>query len=187
DERRVVHGGNFHGQPVAMALDQVKVGLVEIGVMAERRIARVLDATLSGGLPAFLIRGDAGVQSGFMGLQYCATTLAAENAQLAAPASVASIPTNANNQDVGSMGMLAARHAARVLENVQRLIAIELLCAAQALDLRGVDRAGAGAPAAPSLIRAHAGPLLEDRPLAVEVAALDRAISDGQFVDLLIY
>jgi histidine ammonia-lyase len=187
DERRVVHGGNFHGQPVAMALDQVKVGLVEIGVMAERRIARVLDATLSGGLPAFLIRGDAGVQSGFMGLQYCATTLAAENAQLAAPASVASIPTNANNQDVVSMGMLAARHAARVLENVQRLIAIELLCAAQALDLRGVDRAGAGARAAHSLIRAHAGPLLEDRPLAVEVAALDRAISDGQFVDLLIY
>src|SRR4029453_9679311 len=182
DERRVVHGGNFHGQPVAMALDQVKVGLVEIGVMAERRIARVLDATLSGGLPAFLIRGDAGVQSGFMGVQYFATTLAAENAQLAAPASVASIPTNANNQDVVSMGMLAARHAARVLANVQRLIAIELLCAAQALDLRGVETAGVGTRTAHALVRAHAKPVAEDRPLTGDVDAVFTLIDAGELV-----
>ena len=181
DERRVVHGGNFHGQPVAMALDQLKTGLIEIGVMAERRIARVLDASLNGGLPAFLIRGDAGLHSGFMGVQYCATTLAAENALLAAPASVASIPTNANNQDVVSMGMLAARHAARVLDNLRRLIAIELLCAAQALDLRGVERAGAGTRAAHALVRAHAAPLVDDRPLAADVDSVADLIDGDEF------
>jgi len=185
DEGRVVHGGNFHGQPVAMALDHLKTGLIEIGVIAERRIARVLDATLSGGLPPFLIRGDAGPHSGCMGLQYCATTLAAENAQLAAPASVRSIPTNANNQDVVSMGMLAARHAARVLENVQRLIAIELLCAAQALELCGVDRAGAGSRAGHALVRTQSAPVLEDRPLAAEVEAVAGLIDAGRFAGLV--
>jgi hypothetical protein len=108
EEERVVHGGNFHGQPVAMALDQLKAALVTLGVASERRIARTVDARLSGGLPPFLIRGDAGLHSGFMGLQYCATSLAAEQALLAAPASVRSIPTNANNQDMVPMGMLAA-------------------------------------------------------------------------------
>lgn len=181
EERRVLHGGNFHGQPVAMALDQLKTGLIELGVMAERRIARVLDATLNGGLPPFLIRGDAGLHSGFMGLQYCATTMAAENALLAAPASVASIPTNANNQDVVSMGMLAARHAARVLDNVQRIISIELLCAAQALDLRGVDRAGSGTRAGHALVREHALPLVEDRTLAEDLEGVSGAIGAGAF------
>jgi histidine ammonia-lyase len=179
DERRVVHGGNFHGQPVAMALDQLKTGVIEIGVMAERRIARVLDASLSG-LPPFLIRGDAGLHSGFMGLQYCATTLAAENRQLAAPASVASIPTNANNQDVVSMGMLAARHAARVLDNLAQIIAIELLCAAQALDLRGAQRAGGGTRAAHALIRARVQPLVDDRPLSPDVAAVLAMVESGE-------
>src|SRR5262249_38610519 len=119
DEGRVVHGGNFHGQPVAMALDQLKTAIVEVGVMSERRVARVLDATLSRGLPPFLIRDGAGLRSGFMGLQYCASSMAADNAVLAAPASVRSIPTNANNQDVVSMGMVAARQAAQVIDNVQ--------------------------------------------------------------------
>jgi histidine ammonia-lyase len=181
DAERVVHGGNFHGQPVAMALDQLKTALVEIGVMSERRVARALDAKLSGALPPFLIRGDAGLHSGFMGLQYCATTLAAENAQLAAPASVRSIPTNANNQDVVSMGMLAARHADRVLDNARCLVAIELLCAAQALDLRGCERAGAGTRAAHALVRSHAAPLLDDRPLATDVDAVMGLIDAGSF------
>ena len=184
-ERRVVHGGNFHGQPVAMALDQLKTALVAIGVMAERRIARVLDGALNGGLPPFLIRGDAGLHSGFMGLQYAATTLAADNAQLASPASVRSIPTNANNQDMVSMGMLAARYAARVIDNVERLIAIELLCAAQALDLHGIERAGTGTRAAHALVRARAATVGEDRPLAGEVVALVTAIDEGVFTELL--
>lgn len=179
DEGRVVHGGNFHGQPVAMALDQLKTALVVIGSMAERRIARVLDVGLSGGLPPFLIRDAAGLQSGFMGLQYCATTLAGENAALAAPASVRSIPTNANNQDIVSMGMLAARHAARVAENVARLIAIELLCAAQAVELRGCARAGSASRAAHALIRTHTAAVERDRPLAADVESVVDLVESG--------
>jgi histidine ammonia-lyase len=178
-EQRVVHGGNFHGQPVAMALDQLKAALVTLGVAAERRIARILDARLSGGLPPFLVRGDAGLQSGFMGLQYCATTLAAEQALLAAPASVRSIPTNANNQDVVPMGMLAARHAARVLDGSRRLIAIELLCGAQALELRGLAAAGDGTRAAHAAIRAVAAPLTDDRGLRADVEAVADLIERG--------
>jgi len=181
DEGRVVHGGNFHGQPVAMAIDQLKVALVEIGVMAERRIARVLDATLNAGLPAFLVRNGMGVQSGFMGLQYCASSMAADNAVLAAPASVHSVPTNANNQDVVSMGMVAARQAAHVLDNVERMVAIELLCAAQALDIRGISQAGIRTQAAHALVRAQAATLMEDRPLADDVEATCRLIDSATF------
>lgn len=181
DEERVVHGGNFHGQPVAMAIDQLKIAIVELGVMCERRIARVLDASLNDGLPPFLVRGQAGLHSGFMGLQYCASSMAADNAVLASPASVHSVPTNANNQDVVSMGMVAARQAARVLENVERMVAIELLCGAQALDLRGIDLAAAGTRAAHALVRGKSAPLLEDRPLGEEVEALCGVIRSGAF------
>ncbi len=180
DERRVVHGGNFHGQPVAMAIDQLKVALVELGVMSERRLARVLDASLNSGLPPFLVRGQAGLHSGFMGLQYCASSMAADNAVLAAPASIRSVPTNANNQDVVSMGMVAARQAARVLDNVERMVAIELLCAAQALDLRGPDAAGHGTRAAHALIRTCASGLLDDRPLTADVDAICGLIDRGE-------
>jgi histidine ammonia-lyase len=179
DEERVVHGGNFHGQPVAMALDHLKTAMVEVGVMVERRIARVLDPTLNAGLPPFLIRDGAGLRSGFMGLQYCASSMAADNAVLAAPASVHSVPTNANNQDVVSMGMVAARQARHVLDNVERMVAIELLCAAQALDLRGAAHAGSGTRAAHALIRTHTAPLIEDRPLQDDVATVCQLIDDG--------
>lgn len=182
DEERVVHGGNFHGQPVAMALDQLKMAIVELGVMSERRLARLLDAKLSGGLPAFLIRNGAGLHSGFMGLQYCASSMAADNAVLAAPASVHSVPTNANNQDIVSMGMVAARQARRVLDNVEHMVAIELLCAAQALDLRGAVHAGTGTRAAHALIRTHAAALVDDRPLRDDVEAVCRLIDDGRLV-----
>jgi histidine ammonia-lyase len=182
EEERVVHGGNFHGQPVAMALDQLKAALVTLGVASERRIARTVDARLNGGLPPFLIRGDAGVHSGFMGLQYCATSLAAEQALLAAPASVRSIPTNANNQDVVPMGMLAARHAARVLDGARRLVAIELLCGAQALELRGVAQAGAGTRAAYDAVRRVAAPLTEDRGLRDDVEAVADLIDSSALV-----
>ena len=183
DERRVVHGGNFHGQPVAMALDQLKTAMVELGVASERRIARALDATLNAGLPAFLIRDGAGLRSGFMGLQYCATSMAADNAVLAAPTSVRSVPTNANNQDVVSMGMVAARHAAQVIDNVERIVAIELLCAAQALDLRGVALAGTGTRAAHAQIRAQVPALIEDRPMTDDVEAVCRLIDAGKFAE----
>lgn len=181
EEDRVVHGGNFHGQPVAMALDQVKLAAVEIALASERRIARLLDPRLSNGLPAFLVRGAPGLENGFMGLQYCASHIAADNAVLAAPASVRSVPTNANNQDVVSMGMVAARQAAAVLDNLERTVAIELLCAAQALDIRGADRAGAGTRRAHATLRQHVPPLLRDRPLAGDVDQVCKLIGDDAF------
>jgi len=184
DEDRVVHGGNFHGQPLSMALDQLKLAVVELGVIGERRLARLLDSTLNGGLPGFLVPDGAGASSGFMGLQYCATTMAAENIILAAPASVTSIPTNANNQDVVSMAMLAVRHATRVLDNVERMVAIELLCAAQALELRGAERAATGTGAALRLLRQHAAFLKEDRPLADDVEQIRQLIENGSLATL---
>lgn len=180
NEGRVVHGGNFHGQPVAMALDQLKAVMVELGVISERRIARALDAKLNGGLPPFLIRDGAGLRSGLMGLQYCASSMTADNAVLAAPASVHSVSTNANNQDVVSMGTVAARQAARVIDNVARTVAIELLCAAQLLDLRGAAQAGVGTRAAHATIRTQVAPLIEDRPLRQDVEAICRLIESGE-------
>ena len=179
DEDRVVHGGNFHGQPVAMALDQLKAAIVELGVLSERRLARLLDVKLNAGLPPFLIIDDAGLRSGFMGLQYCASSMAADNAVLAAPASVHSVPTNANNQDVVSMGMVAARQARQVIDNVERMIAIELLCAAQAIDLRGAVHAGTGTRAAHAAVRERLAALIEDRPLAADIATVAMMIDDG--------
>jgi histidine ammonia-lyase len=116
-----------------------------------------------------------------MGLQYCASSMAADNSVLAAPASVRSVPTNASNQDVVSMGMVAARQASRVLDNVERMVAIELLCGAQALELRGVTHAGRGTREAYSLIRDHAAPVVEDRPLGGDVEAMCRLIGEGAF------
>jgi len=181
DEDRVVHGGNFHGQPVALTLDQLKLAVVEIGVIAERRLARLLDAQLNSGLPPFLVRDTAGLRSGFMGLQYGATTMAAENLILAAPASVHSLPTNANNQDVVSMAMLAARQLEQVLANVERIVAIELLAAAQALELRGASGAGAGTRSIYDRIRQLSPGLDEDRPLSTDVEALRAEIRCGGF------
>src|SRR6266480_1592311 len=104
EEDAVLHAGNFHGQPVALAVDHLKVALAEVALFSERRLARLLDPTTSGGLPPFLIRDQVGVCSGLMGLQYCASSTVADDAVLAHPASLGSVPTNANNQDVVGMG-----------------------------------------------------------------------------------
>lgn len=182
DEGRVVHGGNFHGQPVALALDHLKAAVVEVGVMSERRVARLLDSKRNDGLPPFLIRDGAGLRSGLMGLQYCASSMAADNAVLAAPASVHSVSTNADNQDVVSMGMVAARQARQVLDNVERMVAVELLCAAQALDLRGPAQASCGSRAAHALLRRHVAPLIEDRSLYEDVQTVCGLVDRGELV-----
>ncbi len=132
---RVISGGNFHGEPIALALDYAKLALAELGSISERRTALLLDPRLNGGLPAFLAQSS-GIDSGMMLYQYTAAALASENKVLAHPASADSIPTSANQEDHVSMGSIAARHARRVLEHVERILAIELLVAAQALDLR---------------------------------------------------
>jgi histidine ammonia-lyase len=131
----VVSGGNFHGQPIAMALDYLAIVTAEIANISERRVEQLVNPALSSGLPAFLAQ-EPGLNSGFMILQVTAAALINENKVLAHPASVDSIPSSANREDHVSMGMTAANKAALVVENVRRVLGIELLCACQAVDLR---------------------------------------------------
>src|SRR5207247_9056695 len=132
---RVISGGNFHGEPIALALDFAKIAIAELGSISERRTALLLDPHLNGGLPAFLAPAS-GLDSGLMLLQYSAAALVSENKVLAHPATVDSIPTSANQEDHVSMGPIAGRHARMVLGHVDRILALEALFAAEALDLR---------------------------------------------------
>jgi histidine ammonia-lyase len=135
-------GGNFHGEPVALVMDYMAVALTDLGNMTERRIARLLDTASNGGvLPPFLTR-HGGLHSGLMMLQYTAAALASENKVLAHPASADSIPTSANTEDHVSMGTIAARKALLVMEHVETIVALELLCAAQGVDFRRQDNPG---------------------------------------------
>jgi histidine ammonia-lyase len=128
-------GGNFHGQPIALAMDFLGMAIAEIGDISERRSARLLDPKLNEGLPAFLIKGS-GLNSGFMITQYTAAALVSENKGLAHPACVDSIPTCANQEDHVSMGSISSRKGAIILKNVFSIVAIELYLAMQALDFR---------------------------------------------------
>src|SRR6185312_2506656 len=132
---RVISGGNFHGEPIALALDFAKLALAELGSISERRTALLVDPRLNGGLPAFLVP-DPGRNSGLMIVQYTAAALASEDKVLAHPASADSIPTSANQEDHVSMGPISGRHARQVLGHVEQIVAIELLCAARGLDRR---------------------------------------------------
>jgi histidine ammonia-lyase len=165
EDDAIVHAGNFHGQPVALAIDHLKVALAEVALFSERRLARLLDPATNGGLPPFLIRDQPGVRSGLMGLQYCASSTVADNAVLAHPTSLGSVPTNANNQDVVGMGSVAVRHARRLLTNAQHVVAIELLAGAEAIDLVGADGLGEGTRRVHEAVRRLVPPLREDRPL----------------------
>lgn len=132
----VFHGGNFHGQPVAFVLDYLAIGLTQLGVTSERRLNRLLNRYLSNGLPDFLVKGgDHGLSCGLAGAQYPATAMVAENRVLSTPASIQSIPSNGDNQDVVSMGLIAGRQANTILENNHYILAIELIAAAQAVDI----------------------------------------------------
>jgi histidine ammonia-lyase len=172
----VLHAGNFHGQPVALAVDHLKVALAEVALFSERRLARLLDPHTNGGLPPFLVRDQVGVRSGLMGLQYCASSTVAENAVLAHPTTLGSVPTNANNQDVVGMGTVAVRQARRLLENARRVVAIELLAGAEAIDLVGRDGLGEGTRAVHAGVRELVAPLIEDRPLGEDVERLAGAL-----------
>jgi histidine ammonia-lyase len=176
---RVISGGNFHGEPIALALDFAKLALAELGAVSERRTALLLDPHLNGGLPAFL--GSAsGLESGLMLLQYTAASLASENKGLAHPASADSIPTSANQEDHVSMGPIAGRQARSVLENVVQILAIELICGARALDLRlqllPGTQAGAGVRSAHEAIRALVPPWEGDREPGPDLEAAARLV-----------
>jgi histidine ammonia-lyase len=132
---QVLSGGNFHGQPLALVMDYVSIALAELANISERRTERLVNPALSNGLPAFLTL-NGGLNSGFMIAQYTAAAIVSENKVLAHPASVDSIPTSANQEDHVSMGTIGARNARSILLNLRRVLAIELLCASQGLDLR---------------------------------------------------
>ncbi|MDP5275961.1 histidine ammonia-lyase [Chengkuizengella axinellae] len=138
DGEKVLSGGNFHGQPIAFAMDFLGIGMAEIANISERRIERLVNPQLND-LPPFL-SPQPGLQSGAMIMQYCAASLVSENKTLAHPASVDSIPSSANQEDHVSMGTIGARHAHQIIQNVRNVLAIELICAMQACDLRGKEK-----------------------------------------------
>ena len=188
---RVISGGNFHGEPIALALDFAKLAIAELGSISERRTALLVDQRLNGGLPPFLA-ASSGIDSGMMIYQYTAAALASEHKTLAYPASADSIPTSANQEDHVSMGATSARHARRVLEGVERILSIELLVATQALDLRIAMLGGDGPSPVPGLgvreartrVRAVVAHLAEDREPAPDLAAAYDLVHGGALVDL---
>jgi histidine ammonia-lyase len=182
---RVISGGNFHGQPVAIALDFAALAIAELGSIAERRIALLIDGRLSG-LPPFLVE-DAGLNSGMMLHQYAAASLVSENKVLVHPASADSIPTSANQEDHVSMGATSARQARDVLRNTEIVLALELLCAAQGLDFRvaSIGQPGAGVARAHGLVRSMIAHLDTDRDPGPDIAAATGLVRSGALLDAL--
>src|SRR6266568_2679002 len=176
----VVSGGNFHGQPVALALDVVGIALATLAGLAERRLERIVNPDLSSGLPPFLAR-DPGLESGFMTAQIAAAALAADCRVLATPASVQSVPTEGNQEDVVPMGMSAAWKAERILGNAVRIVAIELLAAAQGLEFLKPLTPGRGVARTYAALRRAAAPLDGDRPLTGDIERVAGGIREGTF------
>lgn len=178
---QLVSGGNFHGQPVAMALDFLTIAIATLANVAERRIERLVNPDLSQGLPAFLATCP-GLESGFMTVQIGAAAVAAECRLLATPASVQSIPTNANQEDYVPMGMAAALKARRALANAQRVVACELLCAAQGVECRRPLTSGKGVEALLARIRSVAAPLVHDRSLTADIEAVAALVAQEALI-----
>jgi histidine ammonia-lyase len=181
DDELLVSNGNFHGQPLAFALDALAMAVSELANISERRIERLVNPSLSDGLPAFLTV-DGGLNSGFMIPQYVAASLVSENKALCHPASVDSIPTSAGQEDHVSMGNAAGLKAWQVLANVECVLAIELLAGAQAVEFLAPLEPGIGARAAREAVRTLSPRVADDRPLAADIEATAGAIRDGSLV-----
>lgn len=186
-----LEGGNFHGQPVALALDFLAIGLSELANISERRIERLVNGSLSN-LPKFLTE-NGGLNSGMMIAQYTAASLVSENKVLAHPASVDSIPTSANQEDHNSMGSIAAHKLLQVLGNVRTVLAIELMVAAQGLDMARPHpktgkpmRSGRGVEAAHREVRSRIPRLRADRVLSTDIATALRMVEDGSLLERVV-
>jgi histidine ammonia-lyase len=173
----ILSGGNFHGEPVAIAADVLSIAVAELGAISERRTERLVNPALSG-LPPFLAR-EGGLQSGLMIAHVTAAALAAENKTLAHPASVDSIPTSANKEDHVSMGAGAARKAARVVANTRRILAVELLAACEALEFLKPLRTSPPLEAVYFLVRERVPPRAADRFLSPEIEAVADLVGSG--------
>ncbi|HEY2748767.1 MAG TPA: histidine ammonia-lyase [Polyangia bacterium] len=181
DSNEMISGGNFHGQPVAFALDFAGIAVAELADIAERRIEQMVNPHLSSGLPAFL-SPESGLNSGYMMAQVTAAALVSENKILAHPASVDSIPSSAGREDHVSMGVHAADKLARIVDNVRNVLAIELLCAAQGVDLRAPHRPGPALDAAHAALRARVPTLATDRVVHRDVETVRALLDDGSLV-----
>jgi histidine ammonia-lyase len=178
DDNAIVSGGNFHGQPVAVALDALAVATVGLASISERRLYRLLDPALSNGLPPFLVP-ESGLNSGFMLVQYTAASLVSESKSIAHPASVDSIPSSAGQEDHVSMGMTSARHLRAIVENAETVLALEALGAAQALDLRAPLEPGASSRAAVEVLRGSVPFIEVDREFGPDIAEAVRLVRAG--------
>jgi MIO-dependent L-tyrosine 2,3-aminomutase len=182
--KEIFHGANFHGQPIAFVMDFVTIALTQLGVFSERRTNRLLNRHLSD-LPEFLVAADPGLNCGFAGAQYPATALVAENRTIG-PASTQSVPSNGDNQDVVSMGLISARNARRVLWNNDKILAVEYLAAAQAVDVSGrYEQLSPAAKVTYDAIRSLVPTLGRDRYMGDDIELIAAALSQGQFVDAL--
>jgi histidine ammonia-lyase len=180
-EGEILSGGNFHGQPVSIACDVARLALVSLGSMSERRIEQLVNPMLSSGLPAFLAP-DSGLNSGFMIAQVTAASLVSESRGLAMPASVDSIPSSANREDHVSMGPIAARRLLDVVGNLEHVVAIEVLCAAQGIDERAPLTPGKGTFAAWQALRQVVPVLDSDRVLYPDIHAATRLLRSGELL-----
>jgi histidine ammonia-lyase len=178
----LVSNGNFHGQPLAFALDALAMAVAELANISERRVERLVNPNLSDGLPAFLI-AQGGLNSGFMIPQYVAASLVSENKVLCHPASVDSIPTSAGQEDHVSMGNASALKALQVLGNCERVLAIELLAGAQGVEFLAPLDPGAGVAAVHRFVRSLSPRLVDDRSLSAEIDSVAAAIRDGSAVE----
>jgi histidine ammonia-lyase len=182
DDDEVRSGGNFHGQPLAVALDALALATVGLASISERRLFRLLDPKLNNGLPAFLVEGS-GLNSGFMLVQYTAASLVSECKSLAHPASVDSIPSSASQEDHVSMGMTSARHARDIVTMAELVVAMEAMAAAQALDLRAPLAPAPATSAARAVIREAVPFLGSDRELRPDIDACAWLVREGRLLD----
>ena len=181
DNGDIFSGGNFHGQPVAIAMDTLGIAMAEYANVSERRIERMVNPQLSG-LPGFLTPVE-GINDGFMVAQYAAAALVSENKVLAHPASVDSIPSSANQEDHVSMGTIASRKAATIIRHVQSVLAVELICAAQAVDFKDAGKLSKGARAAYDLLRSQVSFMDKDRAIYLDMNKVAEQIQQGQYVE----
>ena len=183
DEELIVSNGNFHGQPIAMGLDCLAIACAELASISERRTERLVNPSLSDGLPPFLVAREEGLNSGFMIPQYVAAALVSENKPLCHPGSVDSIPTSAGQEDHVSMGNGAGLKALQVVANAERVLAIELLAGAQAVEFLAPLEPGVGVRAAREFVRTLSPRLREDRSLSADIERVATAIRGGSLVD----
>jgi histidine ammonia-lyase len=175
-----ISGGNFHGQPVALPFDFLSIALAELANISERRLERLVNPSLSK-LPAFLVE-KGGLNNGFMIVQYSAASLVSENKTLAHPASVDSIPSSANQEDHVSMGTIGARKAMEIMKNTRRVLAMEMMCACQGIDLRGNKGLGTGTKIAYETIREKVSKLTEDRELYEDINECERLLINDELL-----